>query len=228
MRPTHRTSSTAAGMLAGASGFMGCAAAVIGSLWRARQNRPHHHLRLIALGAPSRDRRGRALPRGRRFPRSPRQPVSAPRWPGARHGLCADALQARAVGLVIPTLLSWTGSAVVHDIKGENWQLTAAGGAASPIACCSIRPIRVRPATIRSWKVRRDWTKFATSRTSPTSWSIPKGRSNAGVTGRRPVIACWLAPSCMVLYAEEEKRFARVANFPLRSHSAPSPTRCVG
>jgi len=29
------------------------------------------------------------------------------------------------VGLVIPTLLSWTGSAVIHDIKGENWQLTA-------------------------------------------------------------------------------------------------------
>jgi type IV secretion system protein VirD4 len=28
-----------AGMLAGASGFMGCAAAVVGSLWRARQNR---------------------------------------------------------------------------------------------------------------------------------------------------------------------------------------------
>ena len=27
-----------AGMLAGASGFMGCAAAVAGSLWRARQN----------------------------------------------------------------------------------------------------------------------------------------------------------------------------------------------
>ena len=31
----------------------------------------------------------------------------------------------KGVGLVIPTLLSWTGSAVVHDIKGENWQLTA-------------------------------------------------------------------------------------------------------
>ncbi len=28
-----------AGMLAGASGFMGCAAAVVGSLWRARQSR---------------------------------------------------------------------------------------------------------------------------------------------------------------------------------------------
>jgi type IV secretion system protein VirD4 len=31
----------------------------------------------------------------------------------------------KGVGLVIPTLLSWTGSAVIHDIKGENWQLTA-------------------------------------------------------------------------------------------------------
>jgi hypothetical protein len=26
---------------------------------------------------------------------------------------------------VVPTLLSWPGSAVIHDIKGENWTLTA-------------------------------------------------------------------------------------------------------
>src|SRR3546814_6790691 len=42
--------------------------------------------------------------------------------------VCASDLPTRSdkgVGLVIPTLLSWTGSAVVHDIKGENWQLTA-------------------------------------------------------------------------------------------------------
>src|SRR3546814_6297514 len=31
----------------------------------------------------------------------------------------------KGVGLVVPTLLSWTGSAVIHDIKGENWQITA-------------------------------------------------------------------------------------------------------
>jgi type IV secretion system protein VirD4 len=31
----------------------------------------------------------------------------------------------KGVGLVIPTLLSWTESVVVHDIKGENWALTA-------------------------------------------------------------------------------------------------------
>ena len=32
---------------------------------------------------------------------------------------------ARASGLVVPTLLTWPGSAIVHDIKGENWTLTA-------------------------------------------------------------------------------------------------------
>src|SRR3546814_21077374 len=31
----------------------------------------------------------------------------------------------KGVGLVVPTLLSWTGSAVIHDLKGENWQITA-------------------------------------------------------------------------------------------------------
>jgi len=31
----------------------------------------------------------------------------------------------KGVGLVVPTLLGWTGSAVIQDIKGENWQLTA-------------------------------------------------------------------------------------------------------
>ena len=31
----------------------------------------------------------------------------------------------KGVGLVVPTLLSWTGNAIIHDIKGENWSLTS-------------------------------------------------------------------------------------------------------
>ena len=31
----------------------------------------------------------------------------------------------KGVGLVVPTLLTWPHSAVILDIKGENWQLTA-------------------------------------------------------------------------------------------------------
>jgi type IV secretion system protein VirD4 len=45
---------------------------------------------------------------------------------GAEHVLCfAPTRSGKGIGLVLPTLLSWTGSAVVHDVKGENWQLSA-------------------------------------------------------------------------------------------------------
>ncbi len=40
--------------------------------------------------------------------------------------LCfAPTRSGKGVGLVVPTLLTWSGAAIVHDIKGENWQLTA-------------------------------------------------------------------------------------------------------
>ena len=45
---------------------------------------------------------------------------------GPEHVLCfAPTRSGKGVGLVIPTLLTWPGSAIVHDIKGENWQETA-------------------------------------------------------------------------------------------------------
>ena len=48
------------------------------------------------------------------------------RHDGAEHVLCdAPTRSGKGVGLVVPTLLTWPDSAVVHDIKGENWTLTA-------------------------------------------------------------------------------------------------------
>jgi type IV secretion system protein VirD4 len=48
------------------------------------------------------------------------------RHDGPEHVLCfAPTRTGKGVGLVIPTLLTWPGSVVVHDIKGENWTLTA-------------------------------------------------------------------------------------------------------
>ncbi len=57
--------------------------------------------------------------------------------------LRADPLR-KGVGLVVPSLLTWPGSAIVHDIKGENWQLTAGFRAGMDACCCSIRPTQVR------------------------------------------------------------------------------------
>ena len=48
------------------------------------------------------------------------------RHDGPEHVLCfAPTRSGKGVGLVVPTLLTWPGSAIVHDIKGENWDLTS-------------------------------------------------------------------------------------------------------
>jgi hypothetical protein len=48
------------------------------------------------------------------------------RHDGPEHVLCfAPTRTGKGLGLVIPTLLTWPDSAIVHDIKGENWTLTA-------------------------------------------------------------------------------------------------------
>ncbi|HEY9092267.1 conjugal transfer protein TraG [Parasphingorhabdus sp.] len=48
------------------------------------------------------------------------------RHDGPEHVLCyAPTRSGKGVGLVVPTLLTWPGSCIVHDIKGENWGLTA-------------------------------------------------------------------------------------------------------
>jgi type IV secretion system protein VirD4 len=48
------------------------------------------------------------------------------RHDGPEHVLCfAPTRSGKGVGLVVPSLLTWPGSVLVHDIKGENWSLTA-------------------------------------------------------------------------------------------------------
>src|SRR4029077_19040868 len=48
------------------------------------------------------------------------------RHSGPEHVLCyAPTRSGKGVGLVVPTLLSWSASAFVTDLKGELWSLTA-------------------------------------------------------------------------------------------------------
>lgn len=48
------------------------------------------------------------------------------RHDGPEHVLCfAPTRSGKGVGLVIPTLLTWPSSTIVHDIKGENFKLTS-------------------------------------------------------------------------------------------------------
>jgi type IV secretory pathway TraG/TraD family ATPase VirD4 len=52
--------------------------------------------------------------------------VSYLRFAGAEHVfIYAPSRSGKGVGLVIPSLLSYRGSMIISDFKGENWQLTA-------------------------------------------------------------------------------------------------------
>jgi type IV secretory pathway VirB10-like protein len=111
-----------AGAIAGTSGLVGCGAAVAGSLLRARQ-RGNVTTYGSARWASTRDAAAAGLFRdagvflGRLNARYLRHD-------GPEHVMAfAPTRSGKGVGLVVPSLLGWSGSAVVHDIKGENWQL---------------------------------------------------------------------------------------------------------
>lgn len=113
-----------AGMLAAGSGFLGCAAAIAGSLWRARQSR------FVTTYGSARWAHRREVERAGLFGNKGiflgRFHGRYLRHNGPEHVIAfAPTRSGKGVGLVVPTLLSWTGSAVIHDIKGENWHLTA-------------------------------------------------------------------------------------------------------
>ncbi len=113
-----------AGMLAGASGFIGSAAAIFGSLRHARQSKDVTTYG-SARWASRREMRRAGLLRdtGVMLGTSGGHYL---RHAGPEHIMAfAPTRSGKGVGLVVPTLLSWTGSTVVQDIKGENWTLTA-------------------------------------------------------------------------------------------------------
>ena len=133
-----------AGALAGASGFIGCAAAIAGSLWRARQARlvtTYGSARWATANEIERAglNRDAAIFLGSLHGRYLRHD-------GPEHVMAfAPTRSGKGVGLVVPTLLSWTGSAVIHDIKGENWALTA-GWRSRFSHCLLLNPTDARSA----------------------------------------------------------------------------------
>jgi len=201
-----------AGMLAGTSGFLGCAAAIAGSLWRARQTR------LVTTYGSSRWASFREITRAGLFKSSGvflgRQGRRYLRHDGPEHVMAfAPTRSGKGVGLVIPTLLSWTGSAVVHDIKGENWQLTA-GWRSRFSHCLLFNPTDPRSARYNPLlEVRKGPDEVRDVQNIADILVDPEGalerRSHWEKTSHSLLVGAILH----VLYAEEEKTLARVATF---------------
>jgi type IV secretion system protein VirD4 len=112
------------GMIAASGGLLGIATSVGFSLWRSRQAK-FVTTYGSARWATKSDLRSSGLVEAKGVFLG-RVKSTYLRHNGPEHVLVfAPTRSGKGVGLVIPTLLSWTGSAVIHDIKGENWQLTA-------------------------------------------------------------------------------------------------------
>ena len=201
-----------AGTLAGASGFLGCAAAIAGSLWRARQSR-HVTTYGSARWATSGElvRAGLHNDAGVFLGRFRGRYL---RHDGPEHVMAfAPTRSGKGVGLVVPTLLSWTGSTVVHDIKGENWQLTA-GFRARHGRVLLFDPTNTKSAAYNpllevrrgEWEVR-DVQNIADILVDPEG-SLDK-RNHWEKTSHALLVGAILH----VLYAEKDKTLAGVAAF---------------
>jgi type IV secretion system protein VirD4 len=110
--------------IAASGGFAAIAVAIGMSVWRAREARHAETYGSARWAAASEVRVAGLLgPDGVILGRLDGDYL---RHDGPEHVLCfAPTRSGKGVGLVVPSLLTWPGSAIVHDIKGENWQLTA-------------------------------------------------------------------------------------------------------
>jgi type IV secretion system protein VirD4 len=136
------------------------------------------------------------------------------RHDGPEHVLCfAPTRSGKGVGLVVPSLLTWPGSAIVHDIKGENWQLTA-GFRAKHGRVLLFDPTNAKSSAYNpllevrrgEWEVR-DVQNIADILVDPEG-SLEK-RNHWEKTSHALLVGAILH----VLYAETDKTLAGVAGF---------------
>ena len=211
-----------AGLIALSGGGLGILAAVIGSVMRSR------HERNVTTYGSARWALVQEMKSAGLFSDAG---VFLGRWKGRylRHAgpehvmAFAPTRSGKGVGLVIPTLLSWTGSAVIHDIKGENWDLTS-GWRALFSTCIRFDP--TDPASPRYnplLDVRRGEREVRDVQNIADILVDPEGslerRNHWEKTGHALLVGTILH----VLYAETDKTLSGCARFlsdPKRSFEA--------
>jgi len=200
------------GAIAAASGLSAAGVAIGMSVWRARQSR------LVttygsARWADARDihRAGLDKPAGVFLGLHDRQYL---RHDGPEHVLTfAPTRSGKGVGLVIPTLLSWQASAVIHDIKGENWQITA-GWRSRFSHCLLFNPTDARSAAYNPLlEVRRGACEVRDVQNIADILVDPEGALERRNHWEKTSHALLVGAILHVLYAGEDKTLRGVANF---------------
>ncbi|MEL7546104.1 MAG: conjugal transfer protein TraG [Pseudomonadota bacterium] len=200
------------GLIASGAGFFAVLIAAIGSVWRGRQAK-----NLTTYGSSRWAKRkdiaaAGMLNAGGVFLGRYQQDYL--RHDGPEHVLTfAPTRSGKGVGLVIPTLLSWTGSAVIHDIKGENWQLTS-GWRSKFSHCLLFDPTNASSAKYNPLlEVRKGPNEVRDVQNIADILVDPEGalerRNHWEKTGHALLVGAILH----VLYAQQDKTLAGVAAF---------------
>jgi len=136
------------------------------------------------------------------------------RHDGPEHVLAAAPTRSgKGVGLVLPTLLSWTGSTVVHDIKGENWELTS-GWRAQFSHCLRFDPTDPSSAHFNPLlEVRKGAHEVRDVQNVADILVDPEGARDRRDHWEKTAHALLTGAILHVLYAEERKTLERVATF---------------
>ncbi|TAL81053.1 MAG: conjugal transfer protein TraG [Beijerinckiaceae bacterium] len=198
--------------IAASGGLIAAAVAIGMSVWRAREAKNAETYGSARWAQPKEiERAGLLGPDGVVLGRYQRSYL---RHDGPEHVLCfAPTRSGKGVGLVIPSLLTWPGSAIVHDIKGENWQLTA-GFRAQHGRVLLFDPTNAKSSAYNpllevrrgEWEVR-DVQNIADILVDPEG-SLEK-RNHWEKTSHALLVGAILH----VLYAEADKTLAGVASF---------------
>ncbi len=200
------------GAIAGSSGMVAVAVAIAMSVWRSRQ------ARLVttygsARWANAHDIRkaGLTQPEGVFLGQHDRQYL---RHEGPEHVLTfAPTRSGKGVGLVVPTLLSWPASAVIHDIKGENWQITA-GWRSRFSHCLLFNPTDAKSAAYNPLlEVRRGAHEVRDVQNIADILVDPEGALEKRNHWEKTSHALLVGAILHVLYAGEDKTLRGVANF---------------
>ena len=142
------------------------------------------------------------------------------RHDGPEHVLCfAPTRSGKGVGLVIPTLLTWPYSTIVHDIKGENFQLTS-GFRARFGSVLLFDPTNPASAAYNPLlEIRKGDNEVRDAQNIADILVDPEGALERRNHWEKTSHSLLVGAILHVLYAEADKNLAGVANFlsdPLR------------
>ncbi|MDA9474731.1 conjugal transfer protein TraG [Bradyrhizobium sp. CCBAU 65884] len=197
------------GAIAAAGGIAGALFAIVNSVWRARQSQ------LVTTYGSARWATSKEIKAAGLFASKGvflgRLENNYLRHDGPEHVMCfAPTRSGKGVGLVLPTLLSWTSSAVVHDIKGENWELTS-GWRSTFSHCLLFNPTDSRSARYNPLlEVRKGAAEVRDVQNIADILVDPEGALERRTHWEKTSHSLLVGVILHVLYAEEKKTLTRV------------------